>query len=152
MDTEIKELWDKARPTLINIGNVLVLAFLIWVAVSFFTTNPDMKKIAVYWDYENYDEADIDGFELFIGYRRGDQNELIEINKTDREHEFRYEIKPYQNVYLALVAYYDIPVGKKKVRWRSPPAKISLYPDPPTNFGIDIIHRKETENEGLMEL
>lgn len=145
MDTEIKELWDKARPTLINIGNVLVLAFLIWVAVSFFTANPNMKKIAVCWDYEDYDEADIDGFELFIGYGRGDYNELIEIDKTDREHEFRYEIKPHHNVYLALVAYYDIPVGKKKVRWRSKPAKISLYPDTPEDFRLEIVPYRPEE-------
>jgi hypothetical protein len=151
MATKIKELWNAEikfeKMTLLRLLILVVIIGLIYNNINTNTnTNPDMEKIRVAWEYGYWDEKEIDGFELFVGYRNGDYNELIEIDKTERKHEFRYEIKYGQNVYLALVAYYDIPVGDKKVRLRSPPAKISLYPDPPTNFGIDIIPKKETSN------
>ncbi len=120
----------------IKLVRIALQAFLIGLIISSCTANPNMHKIIAVWDYDTWEAEHIDGFELFVGYRNGDYNELIEINKTEREHEFRYEIEFGQNVHLALVAYYDIPVGKKKVRWRSPPAKVSLYPDPPENIKV----------------
>jgi len=47
------------------------------------------------------------------------------------------------------VAYYDIPVGKKKVRIRSTPAKTSMYPDPPEN--IKIIIKPESDELTFQE-
>ena len=139
MDTEIKELWNKVRPNLINIGNVLILAFGINFAVSYLMYNPNMQKITATWEYDVWDADFIDGFELFVGYERGSYDELIEIDSEKRAYDLRYEIKPGKNIYLALVAYYDIPVGKKNIRWRSSPAKISLYPDPLEDVNIEIV-------------
>jgi hypothetical protein len=98
----------------------------------------NFQKFRVRWGYDKEDQPYINGFEIFVGSKAGHYDTVFEINdNTKRNYEFQYKVDQYHNVYMGLVAYYDLLVNKKKIRFRSGLVKTTHFIDPPTDLKVE---------------